>query len=71
MTKQALLMQRHRAKNSEQGYARIEITLHHKFITQARDFARARKIPFWYLVQQALVAHAAATGNATETPNGK
>ncbi len=66
MTKQALLVQCHRAKNAHEGYARMEVTLGRKFVTQAREFARARKIPFWYFVQQALLAYA-VTGNRTKS----
>lgn len=71
MTKQAVLVQRHRAKIVEEGYSRMEVTLGRKFIGQAREFARQRGMPFWYFVEQALVAYAAATGNAAETGNGK
>jgi hypothetical protein len=59
-------IQKHRAKMVEEGYARMEVTLGRKFINQAREFARKKRMPFWYFVEQALVAYA-ATGNATET----
>ena len=64
-------VQRHREKNAAEGYARMEVTLGRKFITQAREFARARKIPFWYFVQESLLAYAAAIGKAPESGSGK
>jgi len=64
-------VKKHRGKNVEEGLARMEVTLSRKFIKQVREFARQRGMPFWYFVEQALVAYAAATSNAAETGNGK
>ena len=70
-TQNTASVQKHRAKLAAEGCMRMEVILSRKFVTEARAYARARKIPFWYFVQQALLAYAAATGKATETGNGK
>ena len=51
-------VQKYRARMSEEGYARMEVTLGHKFISQARQFAREKQMPFWQFVEQALLAYA-------------
>jgi hypothetical protein len=62
MTKQAVLVQKHRANMAEEGNARMEVTLGRGLISQARDLAKQKRCPLWEVVEQALLAYV-ATGN--------
>jgi len=63
MGNEKLRVQEHRARSAAQGYGRMEVTLSRTLIGQARELARRRKVPFWYFVEQAIVAYATVSGH--------
>ncbi|MDR4470199.1 MAG: hypothetical protein MRJ68_18195 [Nitrospira sp.] len=64
------LVQKHRAKMTLEGLGRMEVTLSRKFIDQARELARRRKVPFWYFLERAIVAYATVSGNDSRAGGG-
>ena len=65
-------VQKHRAKNAEEGLGRMEVTLGRGLIAQARDLARQRRCPLWQVVEDALIAATGQviTGHMVEGGNG-
>lgn len=50
-------VKKHRAKNSAEGLARMEVTLGRGLIKQARDLALQKRCPLWEVVEEALIAY--------------
>ena len=63
-------VQRYRDKITKEGLSRMEITLSRRFINQARAMARQRRMPFWYFVEQAIMAYVSISGNEKRPESG-
>ncbi|MEO6308629.1 MAG: hypothetical protein ABIO96_00065 [Nitrospiraceae bacterium] len=58
-------VQKHRARMKANGYYRIEVTIGGGMVDQARDLAKRKRWPLWYVVEKAIEAYVATdtTGN--------